>query len=70
MPAYLIFARTAYHLPLEYIGQIELPVVDGADLQPWLQQQARERFGLAGWVEMVAVPQPAIVRVIPQEAPP
>jgi hypothetical protein len=69
MPTYLIFARKAYQQPLEWIGQ--LMVEDGAtptDAETAeLARRAQEQFGSEGWVEMVAIPASAVVRVIPMD---
>ena len=62
---YLIFARKAYPQPLECIGALKL-AVDAPKAE--LDQRAREQFGAEGWVEMVAIPDKSIVRVIPLEA--
>ena len=61
---YLIFARKAYERPLELLGQVR---VDGEppNNKPRLVEQARQQFGLEGWIEMIAIPQTAAIRVIP-----
>ena len=70
MPAsYLVFARKEYQQPLEWIGRVVVeaaPAPEGA-VQAEVGRQAREQFGEAGWVEMVAVPETAIRRVIPMD---
>ncbi len=65
MAAFLIFARTADQQPLEWIGALAF---DGETTPAELSQRARAEFGAHGWVEMVAIPEQAIVRVIPTEA--
>lgn len=67
---YLIFARREYQRPLEWIGRLPDDGEDGhQDVQAFeaVQRQARERFGSDEWIEMVAVPERALVRVIPLE---
>jgi hypothetical protein len=67
---YLIFARREYQRPLEWIGRLR---DDGAGEDQGdratesVQRQALERFGDAEWIELVAVPESALVRVIPLE---
>ncbi|MGH2521071.1 MAG: hypothetical protein ACRDH2_01090 [Anaerolineales bacterium] len=61
---YLIFARRAYQQPLEWIGDLRFDVEPTPEA---LDQRAREQFGGESWVEMVAIPEAAIVRVIPME---
>lgn len=67
---YLIFARREYQHPLEWIGRLQDDKVSGGrgdqDAES-VQRQALQRFGDAEWVEMVAVPERALVRVIPLE---
>lgn len=63
MTDYLIFARREYQQPLEWIGTVAL---DGQAPEAELDRRARERFG-DEWLEMVAVPQPAALQVIPME---
>ena len=64
MTDYLIFARKAYEHPLELLGQMrvegELP-----NDKPRLVEQARQQFGMEGWIEMIASPQTAAIRVSP-----
>jgi hypothetical protein len=69
MPTYLIFARKAYQQPLEWIGQLMLENGNTpADTETAiLERRAREQFGGEGWVEMVAIPASAVVRVIPMD---
>jgi hypothetical protein len=64
MTDYLIFARQAYQQPLELLGQMR---VDGEppEDKPRLVEQARQQFGMQGWIEMIAIPQTAAIRVIP-----
>lgn len=67
---YLIFARREYQRPLEWIGRLQDDGTGGGNGdQPanWVQRQALESFGDAEWIEMVAVPERALVRVIPLE---
>ncbi len=66
---YFIFARRDYGLPLEWIGRLqedELGAGAGEQAES-VKRQALERFGDAEWIEMVAVPERAMVRVIPLE---
>ena len=69
MPAYLIFARKVYQQPLEAIGQltVESAAPPAAAAPADLARRAREQFGAEGWVEMVAIPASAVVRVIPTD---
>jgi hypothetical protein len=66
---YLIFARREYQRPLEWIGllQDDGRRADGKQTVESVQGQALQRFGDAGWIEMVAVPERALIRVIPLE---
>lgn len=63
MTEYLVFARKEYQQPLEWIGTLTF---DNDAQQTELDQRARERFGNE-WLEMVAVPRPAALQVIPLE---
>jgi hypothetical protein len=69
MPTYLIFARKAYHLPLEWIGQllVENGALPTSAETAELARRARDQFGAEGWVEMVAIPAAAAVRVMPMD---
>ncbi len=60
---YLIFGRREYQQPLEWIGALTL---DREAPEAELDRRARERFG-NDWLEMVAVPRPATLQVIPLE---
>lgn len=64
MTDYLVFARSAYHLPLELLGPLQ---VEGeADLDPQgLAEKAQGQFGRENWIEMIAIPQSAVAQVIP-----
>lgn len=64
---YLIFARKEYQQPLEHIGA--LTVENGSKAAPTIElaRRAREQFGGEGWVEMIAIPEAATLRVIPME---
>lgn len=64
---YMIFARKEYPQPLEQIGKlmIERGALAGDAPTAELARRAREQFGDEGWVEMVALPETAILRVIP-----
>jgi len=64
MTDYLIFARKAYQQPLELLGHVR---VEAGKTQ--LVEQARQQFGVEGWIEMIAIPQAAITRVIPVSNP-
>ncbi len=67
MASYLIFARREYRQPLEQIGRltIENGALPGAAPTAEVARRARKQFGGEAWVEMVALPEAAIVRVIP-----
>jgi hypothetical protein len=69
MPTYLIFARKAYQQPLEWIGQllVESGATPAEAETAELAGRARKQFGSEGWVEMVAIPASAVVRVIPMD---
>ncbi len=67
---YLIFARREFQRPLEWIGRLQDDGAGGGRgdrAAESIQHQALERFGDAEWIEMVAVPERALVRVIPLE---
>lgn len=61
---YLIFARKEYPQPLECLGT--LTVENDSAARDELSRIARESFG-EGWIEMVAIPETAAIRVIPME---
>ena len=67
--SYLIFGRKTYQQPLEWIGQltVENGSTPKAGMAAELVEQAREQFGREGWVEMIAIPERSVVRVIPME---
>lgn len=58
---YQIFGRRIYDQPLQYIDK--LSVTDSNTLE----QNALQRVGETGWVELIALPESAIIQVIPQE---
>ena len=64
MSDYLIFGRRAYQQPLEQLGTTrvegELP-----EDKARLVEQARQQYGANGWIEMIAIPRSAAIRVIP-----
>ncbi len=67
---YLIFARREYDRPLEWIGQLQDDGAvggQGGRAAESVQRQTLERFGDAEWIELVAVPERALVRIIPLE---
>jgi hypothetical protein len=64
MSDYLIFARKTYPQPLELLGQIRVAGEPPND-KPGLVEQSRQQFGVEGWIEMIAIPQTAAIRVIP-----
>ncbi len=64
MTDYLVFARREYQQPLELLGQMRVDGPLPAD-RPRLADQARRQYGLEGWIEMIAIPQTALIRVIP-----
>ena len=63
---YLIFARKEYQKPLECLGRLALREGQNDELGRF----ARERFGAAEWIEMIAIPETAVLRVIPMDQPP
>jgi hypothetical protein len=67
MATYMIFARKEYTQPLEHIGMVT--VENGPTSAPTadLVRRAQEQFGGEGWVEMIAIPEAATLRVIPME---
>lgn len=56
---YQLFGRTEYSTPLEYVATLELP--DPGSLNP---DQVKHP-GTRAWVELVAFPEAAVIRVIP-----
>ncbi len=54
-----VYGRKAHAEPLAFLGRLEAE--DGAGLRA----KALTQFGDAGWVELVAFPEEAIVQVIP-----
>jgi hypothetical protein len=67
---YLIFARREYQRPLEWIGRLQDEGAGGGqddDSAESVQRQVLEHYGDAEWIEMLAVPEGALVRVIPLE---
>lgn len=65
---YLIFARKAYQQSLEYLGQLAVEKATSSEAPAAeLARRAREQFGGEGWLEMVAIPEEAALRVIPVE---
>ncbi len=67
---YLIFARREFQRPLEWIGRLQdngAGEGQGDQAAESVQRQALERFGDTEWIELVAVPESALVRVIPLE---
>jgi len=56
---YHVYGRKTHPEPLAYLGWLEIEAVAG------LREKALEQFGDAGWVELVAFPEEAIIRVIP-----
>ena len=68
MKEYLIFARKEYQQPLEWIGKLTVENGSAAAAPTAdLIERARGQFGGEGWVEMIAIPDKAVVRVIPME---
>ncbi len=68
MSDYLIFARTAYQQPLELLGELRVDGQAQAD-NTRLIELARRQFGVEGWIEMIAIPRAATIRVIPVSDP-
>ena len=64
---YMIFARREYQQPLEHIGTVTVENSPTPAPTAELARRAREQFGGEGWVEMVAIPEAAMLRVIPME---
>jgi hypothetical protein len=64
MTDYLIFARQTYQQPLELLGPMSF-VGEPPGEQPRLVEQACQQFGKEGWIEMIAIPQTAVIHVIP-----
>jgi hypothetical protein len=61
---YLVFARKLYQQPLELLGVLRADD-ERAEDGTRLVEQVRAQFGEADWIEMIAIPQPAITQVIP-----
>lgn len=55
---YRIYGRKEYSAPLEQLGRL---AVDNAEA---VREKALHDWGTAGWVELVAVPESAVVPVI------
>ncbi len=64
MTDYLVFGRKAYEQPLELLGQVRVEG-EAPEETSRLVEQARRQFGVEGWIEMIAIPHSAAVRVIP-----
>jgi hypothetical protein len=64
MSDYLIFGRRAYQQPLEQLGTTRLEEEWPED-KTRLVEQARRQYGADGWIEMIAIPRSAAIRVIP-----
>jgi hypothetical protein len=64
MNDYLVFGRQAYQQPLELLGTTRVEAQLPQD-QARLVEQARQQFGAEGWIEMIAIPASAAIRVIP-----
>lgn len=70
MTDYLIFARKAYPQPLELLGQLRVEgEAQAQEGKARLVELARQQFGGEGWIEMIALPRAAAVRVIPVSNP-
>ena len=61
---YLIFAHKSYQQPLELLGSLRVEREADAD-QTRLVELAHGQFGREEWIDMIAVPQSAVVQVIP-----
>ncbi len=68
MTDYLVFARRAYQQPLELLGQLRIDGQAEAD-NSRLVELARRQFGVEEWIEMIAIPRAATIRVIPVSDP-
>jgi len=64
MTDYLVFARNAYHQPLELLGPLHVEAEAESDAKG-LAEQAHGQFGREDWIEMIAIPRSAIAQVIP-----
>ena len=64
MTDYLIFGRRAYQQPLELLGTTHIEDVLPDD-RASLIERARQQYGADGWIEMIAIPRSAAIRVIP-----
>jgi hypothetical protein len=61
---YLILAQKSYEQPLELLGLLH--VEGGAEVhEDQLVEQARGQFGTEDWIELIAIPQSAVIQVIP-----
>ena len=61
---FLIFAHKSYQQPLELLGPLRVERDAQANQTP-LIELAHGQFGSEDWIEMIAVPQSAVVQVIP-----
>jgi hypothetical protein len=64
MTEYLIFAHKSYEQPLELLGPLRLEGEAEMD-HSRLVAEACGQFGREEWIEMIAIPQSAVVQVIP-----
>ena len=64
MTDYLVFGRRAYQQPLELLGTTRVEAAPPDD-RASLVAQARKQYGSDGWIEMIAIPRSADIRVIP-----
>lgn len=64
MTDYLIFARRTYQEPLELLGPLRVEGEEEGD-QTRLIEQTCGQFGKDGWIEMIAIPESSMARVIP-----
>jgi hypothetical protein len=65
---YLIFAHKSYDQPLELLGPLRMEGDAEVDRNQ-LVEVACGQFGREEWIEMIAIPQSAVVRVIPVSNP-
>jgi hypothetical protein len=64
MTEYLIFAHRSYEQPLELLGPLRVEGEAEMD-HARLAAVACRQFGKEEWIEMIAIPQSAVVQVIP-----
>lgn len=58
---YQVYGRKSHPQPLTFVGEVQTADVSA------LKDEAFKQFGMDGWVELIAFPVSAVVRVIPRE---